>query len=789
MKFRTRILLIFCLFSLAFAYGQNKLVEKGDTSYANLAYADAIIYYTQAIEEGAVSTDVYRKLGDSYYFNADLEKANQIYTLLFEKERPNDPEYLFRFSQTLKAVKKYDQSDAIMNEFLVKNNTDSRSSLYAGSRNYLDSIKTNMFLYDVENLKLNSSESDFAPAMLGTELVFSSARDAKRLSRFQSKWNNEAFLDIFITKDFQDPDNTKADPLGKKINSKFHESTTVFTKDGNTMYFTRNDFSSGKRGADRTRTTRLKIFKSVRKGNSWGKPTELPFNSKDYSVAHPALSADEKTLYFASDMPGTFGASDLWMVSIRSNGTYGNPVNLGNRVNTEAKETFPYVSASNNLYFASDGHVGLGGLDIFVSKINEGNSFGEVINVGKPVNGPTDDFTFVINEEKRVGYFASNRKGGKGSDDIYVFKLRPNEVKVFEQLVMGLITDADTNEKLVGAKVSLLNNDTDTSKIRDTIADALGIYEINAIRVKDSPVENIVKAEFEGYQPAQEKFTRTKEIDTFYVNLQLRKIQDPQVAPDPVTDVVDTTPVVKQEPVIGSDLAKVLQLKPIYFDFDKAKIRYDAKIELDKVVRIMKQHPEIVIDVRSHTDSRGRDNYNLSLSDKRAKATVSYLLNKGIAANRISGKGYGEDDIINGCTNGVRCTIHQHQLNRRSEFVVVKNAAGGSIVVKSSDIIDPSEFVTGRPGSNSGEFIDYDFSPTNTTVVYTVQIGALRGNVQSKQFNRLTNLFNHRYNDGFNRYFSGMFSTPAEARNYMRRLRDRGYEGAFIVGLKGEIRF
>ena len=231
--------------------------------------------------------------------------------------------------------------------------------------------------------------------------------------------------------------------FSKRINTKFHESTSVFTKDGNTMYFTRNDFSGGKLGVDRTRTTRLKIYKSVKSGKKWGRPKELPFNSRNYSVAHPTLSPDETTLYFTSDMPGTLGASDLWVVDIFENGSFSKPRNLGPSINTESKETFPFVSSSNNLYFASDGHVGLGGLDIFVSKINDDSSFGEVINVGKPINGPTDDFTFIVDEEDRTGYFASNRKGGKGSDDIYIFRLRPNEIKKLEQLVMGLVTDAE----------------------------------------------------------------------------------------------------------------------------------------------------------------------------------------------------------------------------------------------------------------------------------------------------------------------------------------------------------
>jgi len=350
------------------------------------------------------------------------------------------------------------------------------------------------------------------------------------------------------------------------------------------------------------------------------------------------LSADETKLYFASDMPGTLGASDIWMVDINGDGTYGAPVNLGPSINTESKETFPYISSENNLYFASDGHVGLGGLDIFVSKVLEDGNFGEVINVGKPINGPTDDFTFVIDEESRIGYFASNRKGGVGSDDIYLFKLRPKTIEELEQLVMGLVTDADTNEKIVGAKVSILDNELAIQK--DTLTDDIGIYEIKLSQkdLKDGSVENTIRAEYDGYVPNEETFMRTREIDTFFINIQLRKVGVPVDPEDPNTKNVtinvgadDNPPVVTpddeptiseivKEPSIGDDLAKVLQLKPIYFNFDQANIRYDAKLELDKIVEVMKKYPEVIIDVRSHTDSRGKDVYNMALSNRRANA-------------------------------------------------------------------------------------------------------------------------------------------------------------------------
>ncbi|MFP2996293.1 OmpA family protein [Spongiivirga sp. MCCC 1A20706] len=809
MGFKFRVLTLLFLFSVGFVSSQSKAIERGDASFEKNAYANAITYYLAAVKQGSKSPEVYRKLADSYYNLADLANASEYYKLLFETEKPTDTEVFFRYAQSLKAVENYKESDRIMNEFMFKKQEDSRGKRFSTSRNYLDSIKTNMLLYDIKNSRYNSNASDFAPSVLNGELVFSSARDSGTYSRFRAKWNNEAFLDLYVTVNNQDTLSTKSVPFKGKINTKFHESTSVFTKDGNTMYFTRNDFSGGRQGRDRTRTTRLKIYKSVKTKKGWSKPKELPFNDKSYSVAHPALSPDETKLYFASDMPGTLGASDLWMVEIKGDDTYGEPVNLGPSINTESKETFPYISSENNLYFASDGHVGLGGLDIFVSKVLEDDNFGEVINVGKPINGPTDDFTFVIDEESRVGYFASNRKGGKGSDDIYLFKLRPKTIEELEQLVMGLVTDADTNEKIVGAKVTIL--DEELQRQKDTLTDDLGIYEIKLSQedLKDGSVESTIRAEYSGYVPNEETFLRTREIDTFFINIQLRKVGVPGDPPiddsknvtidvdadgNPVTTNTPeetntvTPPVVNIEPDIGDDLAKVLQLKPIYFDFDRSSIRYDAKLELDKIVEVMKKYPQVIIDVRSHTDSRGKDIYNMALSNRRANATVAYLVDKGISPNRITGKGYGETKLVTNCPNGIRCTVHQHQLNRRSEFIVVRNTSG-SAIVKSSTVIDPDLLRSNKPAALSGTFVNYDFSTDNKKVVYTVQVSALRQGVQSTKYNRLTNLFNHQYNDGFNRFFSGIFATPTEARNHMRRLRNNGFDGAFVVGLKGETRF
>ena len=433
--------------------------------------------------------------------------------------------------------------------------------------------------------------------------------------------------------------------FGEDINTRYHESTSVFTKDGNTLYFTRNNLFDGKTVKDEKGVVRLKIFKAVKENGIWTHIEELPFNSESYSIAHPALSPDEKVLYFASDMPGSYGESDIFKVAVNSDGTYGTPVNLGNIINTEARETFPYVTSENVLYFSSDGHPGLGGLDIFATKISNSQYIGTVLNVGKPVNSELDDFTFIINEETRNGYFASNRENGMGEDDIYSFV----ETKKLEfdciKPITGTVRDKISNEVLVGATVKVI--DENNEELASVITDSNGNYSI-AI---DCNQGNFVRATMQGYVPSEE-----------YLNLSDSKplIVDFYLERDRVTAGY------------GDDLAKLLQLSTIYFDFDRYNVRPDAEIEIQKVIAAMEKYPSLKLKVTSHTDSQGNDAYNLWLSQKRAESTVAYMISKGISGDRLAGEGFGETRLVNRCVNGVRCSKAEHQLNRRSEFLILE---------------------------------------------------------------------------------------------------------------------
>jgi tetratricopeptide (TPR) repeat protein len=447
---------ILTVFLLAMTFAQERRVVKGNKKYAEYSFSPAIDIYKKVLDKGYVSSDLLEKLGNSYYFNANYEEAEKIYKQLIETYGSEiGPEYFFRFGQTLKTLGDYTNSDSILARFAEMTSNDLRSKIIKTAKDYKEEIARNSGRYDIELFDYNSKYSDFAPAFYKEGLIFSSDRDTGNLARYRHTWNSKDFLDIYKV----NADSSSSDKVVKMnmINSRLHESTSVATKDGNTIYFTRNNFVDGKYKKDESGVIRLKIFRINWKDGEWSGLEELPFNSDSYSVAHPALSPDEKTLYFAADMPDSKGESDIYKVSIKEDSTFGVPINLGTPINTESRETFPFVSSENILYFSSDGHPGLGGLDIFATKIDYDDYSKSVLNVGEPVNSKKDDFSYIINEETKKGYFASNRSEGMGADDIYGFlETRPLNFECL-QPITGTVRDKISNEVLVGATVKVIN--------------------------------------------------------------------------------------------------------------------------------------------------------------------------------------------------------------------------------------------------------------------------------------------------------------------------------------------
>ena len=632
--------------SLLFAQPEKEL-EKANEMYKNFSYVDAIKIYERIAQKGFVNQEMLESLGNAYYYNAEYKKALPWYEQLFQEGKYKvKPEYYYRYAQTLKSVGDYTQADKMMAKFVeLTNANDTRAALFEENKDYQTVIKNNSGRFQLNNASVNTENSEYGTAFYGDKIVFAGATDARKAKRGVSQWTGESFYDLYEAEHFDQKLGSRK-PFSSSINTQFNESTPVFTKDGNTMYFTRNNYVNRKLGSDIENTILLKILRATKdKNGNWGDIVEVPFNSDQYNVAHPALSPDEKYLYFASDMPGSFGNSDVFRVEILGDNQYGTPENLGNIINTAGRESFPYISKDNVLYYSSDGIPGLGGLDIFAVKFNADGSTSKPVNIGMPGNSADDDFCFVFNSDSKIGFLTSNRPGGKGKDDIYSFHEDKPLLFSCQKNIKGIVKDAKTKAIIANAKVIL--SDKVMKEVGKDQSKTDGTFTFEKVNCNDS--HYYLRGEKEKYETAEVNVTVGKDEVVYEIFLNPREVA------------------IKK----GMDLAKVFEIKEIKFDYNKANIRPDAAVELTKIVEVMREYPKMKIDIRSHTDSRGADSYNLKLSDRRAKATLEWIVKQGIDRKRLKAKGYGETRLVNGCSNGVPCTEEEHQENRRSEFIVV----------------------------------------------------------------------------------------------------------------------
>ncbi|GGG54197.1 OmpA family protein [Bizionia arctica] len=646
-SYKKILFLLCCIFSIS-SFAQIGKLEKANIKYDKYDYIDAREIYLKVVDNGYQSAEIYRKLGDTYYFNSEYSGAAKWYYNLIS-EFPDDAtttDY-FRAAQCLKSIDQLEESKELMKIYDEKGGKSIALASYKNVADTLFKKGVQDKLFEIEKVAVNTAYSDFGPAFYGDSLiVFTSSGSAVKSFEDESAdlsgWDNQPFLDLYQATLDGNLTLKNAEVLKGDINSDYHESTAVFTKDGNTMYFTRNNFIDGKKRRDKENVVRLKVYKATKIGDTWRNVKELPFNSDNYSVGHPALSPEEDKLYFASDMPGTLGMSDIWYVKILGDGIYSPAINMGEPINTVARETFPFVSAENNLYFSSEGHAGMGGLDIFVTKLTD-ESYEEIATFGEPINSSKDDFSFIIKED-RIGYFASNRDGDKGSvsDDIFQIWER------CEITIEGPVLDETTGELIPNAIVTLLDsNNNELDKVQ-TGDDAVFSF------VLECDNQYIIRAQKEGYNPREEIIETPKDSKTMEMPIMLNIPMSLKLA----------------DPCPPNDLGCRLTLQPIYFDYDKSNIRPDAEIELAKILVALNEYPQLNIYIESHTDSRGKDSYNLKLSERRAQSTLKWFFDHGINKSRLSGKGYGESQLINQCSNGVECTDQEHQLNRRSMFII-----------------------------------------------------------------------------------------------------------------------
>lgn len=635
---KTRILILTLILTCAFSYSQTKLADK---FFENFAYLKAIELYEKAYNNGDDSAHVLTRLGDAYYNNSNSEKAAYWYGEALSKHKKIETEYLYKYIQSLRSIGNYDEADKWFKELSAVQKGDSRLKGYNPDETDLyDKLTSNKdVVVNVENLSFNSQNADFGSYVYNNTLYFASARDD---SNKIYSWNKEPFLDLYQISFVEDDKAISYNESAQKINSEvlnteFHEASVAITNDGQTIYFTRDNVTKrNKLAYDKKGTAHLKIYKAQLVDDNWTNIKELPFNDKVYSTGHPALSPDNKTLYFVSDREGGIGQTDIYAVAINDDGTYGTPENLGEKINTEGREMFPFVSNDNTLYFSSDGYLNLGLLDIFKSDILKGDRTEEPTNLGAPFNSGYDDFGFYINSDTQLGYFSSNRPGGKGSDDIYSFNSVP-----CKQEIKGFARDSKTNIILTGVTVKLID---ETGKIIEEVItrdDGEYLFTIDC-----NKTYNLVgnKPDYKDDQQNIVTDSDNKKINAIDLNL---------------------------EPLI---IDNQIVINPIFFDFNKSNIRTDAQYELENIVDVLRKHPEMIIKIESHTDSRGGDRYNMRLSDRRAKSTRDYIISRGIEAQRIeSALGFGESQLLNKCSNGIKCSEEEHQLNRRSYFYIVND--------------------------------------------------------------------------------------------------------------------
>ena len=641
-----KIIAILILAKISIGLAQDGKIKRADENFENFAFMDAIASYEGLTKKGLNDEDIFKKLGNANYMNAKYDEAATWYGKLVQLENTSlEPNYLYRYAQSLKSLGKYEESDLWMNKFQLAKSSDLRAGIFNKNQKYLEKIESNSGRYTVKNLSLNSNVSDFSPSFYGEKnIVFSTARDSGIVTKKIHQWNKGAFLNLYNATFDSEGNTSEIRTFSKSLNTKTHESSAVFTKDKKTIYFTRNNSKNGSFSRDSQKVSRLKIYRGQLIDEKWVDIEELPFNSDEYSIAHPALSKDEKTLYFSSDMPGTNGLSDIFKVAINEDGSFGTPQNLGKTINTEARETFPFIH-EDILYFSSDGHPGLGGLDVFAVKHQDLNS--EILNVGEPVNSTEDDFSFIING-KSLGYFASNREGGKGGDDIYsLIENEPLTFRCYDDIT-GVIVDSENNETISNATFEIISSDG--SIIQEGVSDVDGKFTLQL----DCNEGNYT---FNGNKETFEKGTASLLVtggESKEVTVPLHKIPEILLAP------------------VGQDLIKHLALNPINFDLDKSNIRPDAQEILNKVVEYLTKYQDAKISIDSHTDVKASYSYNKSLSKRRAKSTYNYLIEQGIDAARMMYKGYGETKLVNDCTVWNKCTPSENEKNRRSEIIVVE---------------------------------------------------------------------------------------------------------------------
>lgn len=615
------------LFSSIIVSCTNTHILKGDRYYDALAYSKAIPHYEKAYEKRQ-DKDIALKLADAYKRTGDYARAELMYAKVAGENASRD-KLSVEYASVLMANQKYNDAAHLLHAYLADHNEDNRARMLLQSCESVTDRYIDTSLYDLMPLDLDGFTNTFSVMKYPDGIAFIADKEV-RGGKKQNPWTGDSYLDIYAMEQTDEGTWTEPEMLLGELNGPYHEGPAAFTKDGKEMYFTRSNYFKKKMEINDNRENNLKIFKASLVNNEWKNLVELPFNSDDYSVAHPTLSADGNTMYFISDMPGGFGGSDIYK-STQVDAVWTTPENLGEQINTEGNEMFPYYDEDGSLYFSSDAHNSMGGLDVFVSH-NANGIWTQPENLNYPINTDKDDFGFVIDKKTRTGFVSSSR-----SDKDMIYQFIANDPTFH---LIGHAYKKGSGEPVEGVEVEITNRKTNEMIV--ATSDFEGYFKIKLMPESD-------------YDIICRKmgcFAKTNEVSTVGLRYSTDLYADFELE-----EIVINKPIV---------------LNNIYYDFDKWNIRADATRILDSLAKVLEDNPNIEIQLGSHTDVRGKRNYNKYLSNRRAKSVVEYLIGKGIDPSRLTWKGYGESEPINKCVEGVFCSDLEHEENRRTEFRVIK---------------------------------------------------------------------------------------------------------------------
>jgi outer membrane protein OmpA-like peptidoglycan-associated protein len=717
------LLVALCAWATSGAWAQ---IDKGDAAFEDLRYQDAIGYYEKALGKKNDPAAAGR-LADSYRLTSNTIGAEKWYVVAIAGGNAT-PELRQHYARMLLANGKTAEARTQAQQLIDLNPNDLKAQNIAKACDNRDLLLRQGDRYVVAPTNFNSEGADYCPSFVGDDLIFTSDRGS---DDDRSDWTGRNFTSLYRV----DAAGNNPQALRGEVNGKYNDGAATLTDDGQWMYFTRNNYAGDKRRRSQNDVVNLIVARARLQGDQWKYEEFFPHNSPEFNTTHPAISGDGTVLVFASNRPGGQGGMDLW-VSRQEGSTWSQPINLGPEINTPDNEIFPWLAPDGALIFASNGHPGLGGLDVFVA-LASGEGFASPQNVGAPINSVKDDFGCISRDGMQSGYFSSNVTSQYDTEDIFSFKRKPTPLPATPAAppvayrMNGLVVDKYTQIPLPGVAMTLENVATGqtattttadngrfefslaanteyrvrglkngiatTEKIETTVGRAANPIIFTQLEHNDprftlrgtaidrktqKPVEN-VEVKLLNTASAAEATAMTDANGKFF--FQLAQNSDYTITGQKAgiftsvksasTMGLDRSTDLYVQLTLNVDIIEIgqeINLENIYFDLNKADIRPDAAKILDNLAEFLVRYPGIEIELTSHTDARNTHEYNQTLSQRRAESTMRYLVEKGIPATRLQAQGYGETQLTNRCADGVTCTEAEHQKNRRTAFKVLK---------------------------------------------------------------------------------------------------------------------